>query len=365
MRIESKRRLLALHAAALVAVGAAIAFGVVQSTASAAGKPSIIWLEQGAGNPAWDQQHKAAQEAGRRLGYSFKAVSGNLNPTDQANILKQLVDQKPSAIILNALDPKTVTPSLDYAKQKGVPVLSVYAIIPHATASVTFDELRSGRVAAIEAVRLLKQRYGKPEGEVAVLEGVLGQPASDLRAKGFLDYMKKKYPAVKIVAVQPTDWTADKASAAAQAWLVKYPKLSMIYSLSDTIGSPAANVVQRQNRLCTQQKTWKQNPNCIIFVSVDGVFFQELVKGRFFSTELYGLPWAGFTYGSLAYKLATHKPLPKATVLKSLLATAANAKCVNKMQNAMTSQAHTFPFNLPSLQAIAQKFGCQVLDKNL
>jgi ribose transport system substrate-binding protein len=363
MRIESKRRLLALVAAVLVTAGAAIAFAVAQPTASAAGKPSIIWLEQGAGNPAWDQQHKAAAEAGRRLGFTFKAVSGNLNPTDQANILKQLVDQKPSAIILNALDPKTVTPSLDYAKQKGVPVLSVYAIIPHATASVTFDELRSGRVAAIEAIKLLKQRYGKPEGQIAVLEGVLGQPASDLRAKGFLDYMKK-FPGVKIVAVQPTDWTADKASAAAQAWLVKYPKLSMIYSLSDTIGSPAANVVQRQNRLCTQQKTWTQNPDCIMFVSVDGVFFNELVNGRFFSTELYALPWAGYTYGALAYKLATHKALPKATVLKSLLATAANAKCVNKMQNAMTSQQHTFPFNLPSLQAIAKKFGCQVLDNN-
>src|SRR5438105_8722884 len=235
MRIEHKKRLLAAVVAALAAIGAAIAVGAAGSSATAAGKPSIVWLEQGAGNPAWAEQHKAAAEAGRRLGFSFKAVSGNLNPTDQANILKQLVDQKPSAIILNALDPKTIAPSLAYAKQKGVPVLSVYAIIPQATASVTFDELRSGRVAAIEAIRLLTERYGKPQGQVAVLEGVLGQPASDLRAKGFLDYMKK-YPAVKIVAVQPTDWSADKASAAAQAWLVKYPKLSMIYSLSDTIG---------------------------------------------------------------------------------------------------------------------------------
>src|SRR6478609_7531751 len=58
MRIESKRRLLALVAAVFVTAGAAIAVAVAQPSANAAGKPSIIWLEQGAGNPAWDQQHK-------------------------------------------------------------------------------------------------------------------------------------------------------------------------------------------------------------------------------------------------------------------------------------------------------------------
>ena len=43
-------------------------------------KPNIVWLEQGADNPYWDAQHKAAAEAGRRLGFTFKAVSGNNNP---------------------------------------------------------------------------------------------------------------------------------------------------------------------------------------------------------------------------------------------------------------------------------------------
>lgn len=242
-------------------------------------------------------------------------------------------------------------------------MLSVYANIPQATASVTFDEQRSGKVAAIEAIKLLTQRYGKPQGQIAVLEGVQGQPASDLRAAGFLDYMKA-YPNVKIVAVQPTDWAANQASAATQAWLVKYPNLSMIYSLSDTIGAPAADVLQRQNKLCTQQKTWTSNSNCVIIVSVDGTILSDLVNGTFFSTELYALPWAGFTYGTLAYDLATHKSFPKLTTLNSMLATSANVACVNKMQNAMTSAPHTFPFNEPSIQAIAQKWGCKVLDSN-
>ena len=154
------------------------------------GKPNIVWLEQGANNPYWDAQHKAAAEAGRRLGFTFKAVSGNNNPSDQASIMKQLVDQGVDVIMLNAIDPKAMAPALAYAKQKGVKVLNLYGVEPKATASVTFDEIRTGRVDAKYAAMLLKKRYGSLKGKVAVLMGILGQPASDLRAKGFVDYMK-------------------------------------------------------------------------------------------------------------------------------------------------------------------------------
>ena len=358
LAIRSKR--LRVVAAATAAVGAVLAASLSQS-ATAAQKPSIIWLEQGAGNPAWVVQHNAAAEAGRRLGYTFKAVSGNLVASDQANILRQLVNQKPSAIIVNAINPASIVPAIKYATGQGHPGLSIYASIPAATASATFNEQRSGQIMAKQAVALLKQRYGKVEGQIAVLEGVLGQPASDLRANGFIDYMKQ-YPGVKIVATDATDWGAPQASAAMQDWLVKYPQLSMVYGLSDTISEPAANVAQRQNRLCTQSATWKKNPNCIIFVSVDGTVFSDLVNGTFFADEAYALPWAGFVYGTLAYDLATHKSVPKVTTLNSLLTTSANAVCVNSMMNAMTSSPHTFPFNSPSLQALAQKRGCKVLD---
>src|SRR5207248_9620375 len=106
-------------------------------------RPNIVWLEQGAGNPYWEAQHRAAAEAGRRLGFSFKAVSGNLNPQDQANIMRQLVDQHPTLIMLNAIDPKAMVPALNYAKSKGVKVLNLYGVATKATASVTFDEIRT------------------------------------------------------------------------------------------------------------------------------------------------------------------------------------------------------------------------------
>jgi ribose transport system substrate-binding protein len=363
MTTSSRARKRALSAICLAVIVAAT-FAVANVGASGTAKPSIIWLEQGAGNPYWEAQHKAAAEAGRRLGFSFKAVSGNLNPQDQANIMHQLVDQKPTVIMLNAIDPKAMGPALLYAKQKGVKVLNLYGIDGKAAASVTFDEIRTGRVAAKLTLRLLKQRYGSVKGEVAVLTGILGQPASDLRAKGFTDYMKMQ-TGVKVDAVQPTNWAADKASAAMQDFLVKYPNLGFVYTLSDTLALPAANIADRQSKLCTQQKNWTQNSSCVGFVSADGIFTDQVKSGKFFATQLYSPEWSGFLFAQLASDLAAGKKVPKATMIDAFLVTPENATCSLKMINDMKAHMRTFPFG-PSLQTIARtKYNCAVLDSNM
>src|SRR5262245_48847095 len=283
MKLVMTRARAALAGLTVAALALAAAVPLTSAaTKHKAAAQSIVWLELGSGNPYWDAQHQAAEAYLSSLGYSFKAVSGQGKPESQSATLRQLADQGTDVVMLNPVDPKALIPAVKYARSKGTKVLSVYANMPSANASVVFDEIRSGRVAAEYAATLLKQRYGKLDGKVAVLEGILGQPASDLRAKGFVDWMKSH--GVQIVATQPTDWTADKAASTMQDWLVKYPDLSMVYGLSDTIAVPALTVAQRQNRLCSQQKDWSSNDKCIAFVSVDGIFLNDVVKGNLFST---------------------------------------------------------------------------------
>jgi ribose transport system substrate-binding protein len=363
VKYVTRRRSYAVAIATAAAVSA-MAFVGGAGAASRAAKPNIVWLEQGSGNPYWDAQHAAAAEAGRRLGFTFKAVSGNANPQDQANIMHQLVDQHPTVIMLNAIDPKAMVPALQYAKSKGVKVLNMYGVAPQATASVTFDEIRTGRVDAKVTVGLLKQRYGSVKGEIAVLTGVSGQPASDLRAQGFTDYMKTQ-KGVKVDAVEPTGWAAAKASAAMQDFLVKYPSLGFVYTLSDTLALPAANIAQRQNKLCTQQANWTKNASCVGFVSVDGIFANQVKAGKFFATELYSPQWSGYLYAQLADDLAINKKIPSVTKIDSFLVTPENSTCALKMVNDMTNHLKTFPF-AGSLQTIAsQKYHCKVLDANM
>jgi len=352
-------------AVAFCAVALAVAIpsiSLASTSSRAATKPSIVWLELGSGNPYWEAQHAAAAAYGKHVGFSFKAVSGQSNASTQAAILKQLADQHVNVVMLNPVDAKALAPAVKYAVSKGTKVLAVYSAVAGATASSVFNELRSGRVAAINAVKLLKQRYGKAQGTIAVLEGILGQPASDLRAQGFTDYMKTQ-PGIKIVAEEPTGWTAAQASSTMQDWLVKYPTLSMVYGLSDTITVPALNVAQRQNRVCTAKDNWTKNSSCIIFVSVDGSFINDVVSGELYATELYSPYWTGATFAQYAWDLAEGKSIPKTITVDSLLVTPQNAACVTKMADAMQSQVSTYSFD-GTLQALATRSHCTVLDAN-
>ena len=163
-----------------------------------------MWLEQGANNPYWDAQHNAAAEAGRRLGFTFKAVSGNNNPQDQASVMNQFVDQGVDVIMLNAIDPKAMDTGAPLREAEGRQGPEHVRGRDKATASVTFDEIRRGgwREVAVEAP---EEAVRVAKGKVAVLRGILGQPASDLRAKGFVDYMKKN-GVERRLADQPTGW---------------------------------------------------------------------------------------------------------------------------------------------------------------
>jgi ABC-type sugar transport system substrate-binding protein len=365
MRLVKSGRRAAWGGAFAAVIALAIAIPALSSagTGSTHAGKSIVWLELGSGNPYWDAQHQAADTYLSSLGYSFKSVSGQGKPESQSATLRQLADQHVNVVMLNPVDPKALVPAVKYAESKGTKVLSVYANMPSATASVLFDEVRSGRVAAKNAAALLQQRYGKVAGaKVAVLEGILGQPASDLRAKGFIDYMKSH--GVDVVSAQPTDWTADKASATMQDWLVKYPDLAMVYGLSDTLTVPAMNVAQRQNRLCTQSSDWTKNKSCIIFVSVDGIFLDEVGKGRLYSTEVYSPYYTGYAFSKYAVDLAKGQKVKKENLVDSLLVTPKNAACVTKMATDMQKNLKTFPF-VGSLQTIAStKYHCAVLDAN-
>jgi ribose transport system substrate-binding protein len=352
----------------LAAVLVAATYGQVMVSAAqraaparkAAQKVVEAWIQIGANNPFWEDENRGAAEAARRYGFTFKAISGNNSVSDQANELEQLVNQHVSVILLTAIDISSMGPALQYAKAHGVPVVSLYSVSPYATVNSGFNEVQVGHDVGQYALGMLEKRYGKPEGTVAVLEGLLGQTLNAQRGGGFISVLDK-YPGIHIVAKQPTDWLASNAANAMQDWLTKYPHLSLVYGLSDTITVPAINVAERVHRVCNLgAQSWKSNPSCILFASVDGdpIGITAIQQGQLGVTDLYAPIWAGYQFAVMGYKVATHQQLPKNPVLRAYLVTQQNVACVAHMQDQMGSDIEHFPFN-GTLQQIAQKFGCK------
>lgn len=145
-----------------------------------------------------------------------------------------------------------------------------------------------------------------------------------------------------------------------QDWLVKYPDLAMVYALSDTLAVPAMNVAERQNRLCTKDADHTANPACVQFVSVDGIFIDEVVKGRLYETQLYSPEWSGYKFAEVANAVATGAAAEKETYLDALLVTPENAECVATMAGEMASDTANFDFS-GSLQDIASARGCTLV----
>ena len=196
---------------------------------------------------------------------------------------------------------------------------------------------------------------------MAVLTGIQGQPASDLRAQGFTDFMAAHD--IEVVDEQPTNWQADQASATMENWLTRYPDLSMVYALSDTLTVPAMNIAERQDRLCRNDRLPADLGDCVMFVSVDGIFLDEVVDGRMFATAPYSPEWSGFKFAELAYAVASGGAYEPENVINSMLVTPENAECVVGMTTDMSEDLANFPFEGTLQEIAADEYGCTVLDQ--
>ena len=110
------------------------------------------------------------------------------------------------------------------AKAAGIPVICLHSKIDGCAAMLGFDERYTGKIVGEYAAELLKARYnGEVKGEVANLQGLLGQGLNTDRSGGFTDVMAQ-YPGVKVVAQEPTSWDPTKAVSITENWMTAYPE---------------------------------------------------------------------------------------------------------------------------------------------
>lgn len=304
---------------------------------------TIGFLQIDLTNPFHIDQGRGAVEGAHRAGFKLLDISAHGSVNEQIQEFDNLVSQHVGAIMVNPIDVSTFGPSLDKARKAHIPVLVLYSSSPKASMVSGFDEYQTGRLVGTYAIKLLSARYGKPQGQVAVLQGLLGQGLNADRTGGFVDTMKK-YSAISVVSEEPTSWLPDKAAAAMQDWLVRYPQLSLVYGLSDTLTVPAINVATRSPA-----------GSKIIFTSVDGdpIGLTAIQQGKLSCTAMYAPIYAGYRFAEMAVHLARHTSQPKVENLISFLVTKDNVNAAIKMETAQSSQLHTFNFDRTLAQMVA------------
>lgn len=194
-------------------LGATAVAGMVQ-TAPAAEKPTIPIIVKDTTSFFWQIVLSGARKAGQDLNVNVPEL-GAQSESDingQISILENAVSGNPAAIVIAPTQFAALGKPIDEAAKKAK-IIGIDSAAD-SKAFVSFlqtDNVQGGRVAADGLAAAITAKYGKAEGDVALITSLPGVGSLDQRAKGFKEEIAAKYPGLKLVADKVADGMATTA----------------------------------------------------------------------------------------------------------------------------------------------------------
>ncbi len=246
-----------------------------------------------------------------------------LNSEKQIEQIRELINEDVDLIITSPNEAKPITPIIDQAYLKGIPVILVDRNILSKSYSsfIGASNYQVGQDAGAYASNLLKRR-----GKVLEIGGVdVGSSADIGRDTGFRDFIKK-YPGIDFIERLSEDWDNKPLEAEnnLSGELIKHNDLNLIFCQNDRIALGAYNVCRK---LGIQKR--------ISIIGVDGLPGKnggiELVsEGKLKATILY--PTGGKEAIETAIDILEQKPYKKEISLGTTVIDSSNVR-IMKLQN--------------------------------
>jgi ribose transport system substrate-binding protein len=181
-------------------------------------------------NPFFVEMVNAEKAAIEKLGYTVTINDPQDDVPKQIEALENFIAAKYDAIIITAIDPKAVLPTIKKARAQGIVVIAHTDKLEEYDAWVAADEYEMGNTLGLEAGAWIRDKLGG-NAEVAVLNFDL-MPQVIRRKQGIIDGIKKLAPAAKVVADVQGGKPA-KGMAAAENFLQAHPNIKVIVSIND------------------------------------------------------------------------------------------------------------------------------------
>ncbi|MFD0716683.1 sugar ABC transporter substrate-binding protein [Paenibacillus sp. GCM10027626] len=195
-------------------------------------------------NSFFVRMKQAGDVAAKDYGVETVWQSSDSSLEKQISIVENFIQQKMDAILIDPIDAKGIIPAIKKAKEAGIPVITMGNKVEgdwnYNTLYPDYDNM--GMVARA----LGKAMDGK--GQVALLSGSAGNYVSDTREKGFTDVLKKEFPEIELVGVQPTNFDTSEAQRVTETWLNNYPDLKAIAFISDPLGLSAISAAEAKGK---------------------------------------------------------------------------------------------------------------------
>lgn len=161
------------------------------------------------------------------VGPKIAAVESPGNEVAQQILdIKSLISQGVQALIVNPADSAAIGPGLDYAKSKGIPVVTVD--VAPSQGSVYMIVRADNTAYGNKSCDYIASHASGP-GTIAMVEGDLTSLNARDRASGCTDVISKNYPNFKVKSYETKDWGTDPAVQNATTALTAISDLRGIY----------------------------------------------------------------------------------------------------------------------------------------
>jgi ribose transport system substrate-binding protein len=172
-----------------------------------------------------------AQDAARLFGVKLIFRDAENNDAQQLADVANFIKQKTDMIIINPTNTESITPAIETANGKNIPVITVDRkssggeIICH----IESDNLEGGRMASRVLAQLLK---GK--GRIIEIEGIPGTSAAHERGMGFNEELRN-YPEITVVAREVANFDRREAHDVMLGLLQNDTKFDAVFAHNDNM----------------------------------------------------------------------------------------------------------------------------------
>ena len=233
-----RRLLVLLCAAAMLAAGCGKSDKKLKIGVSVP-EPTHSWA---AGIISSAEQAKKSIEAANPDVEVVVAPGGN--GAAQVNAIEQLLMQNVDALVVVCQEPEPLANICAEAKKRGIYLVIVSNPLPVGIQDVYVngDNTSFGRAAAEAMGRALG---GK--GDILVMEGILS-PINTERVNGFREVLAAKYPDIRILDSQPSNWNPDQGLRLMETYLQNYPKVDGVWAGDDDVLPNALKAYRESGR---------------------------------------------------------------------------------------------------------------------
>ncbi|AWM86360.1 ABC transporter substrate-binding protein [Microvirga sp. 17 mud 1-3] len=206
------------------------------------------------GNPFFVATIKGIEDKAKAINPNVKitSVSSDYDLNKQFTQVDNFIASGVNILMLNAVDPVAIEPSVKRAQAAGMVVAAFDVAAAGADVTVMTDNVKAGAIACQYIVDHLK---GK--GDVLIVNGPQVSSITD-RVKGCKGVFDKN-PGIKILSDnQDAKGSRDGGFAVTQSLLTRFPKIDAIFAINDPTAIGASLAAKQLNR------------NEFIITSVDG-----------------------------------------------------------------------------------------------